>query len=92
MERMKGFAQRGLLARREGQTDGPGLLERLEWNVQQDPELEGYSKVEIFRRHRALVNSHVGYKPGNVQHCFPLIVDKEALDSVVDGTPPSCLT
>ncbi|KAL4906224.1 hypothetical protein BDW74DRAFT_177244 [Aspergillus multicolor] len=90
MERMKGFAQRGLSARREGQTDDPGLLERLEWHVQQDPTLEGCSKAEIWRRHRALMDPHYdGYEPGNVQHCFPRIVDQEALDSVLDGTAPS---
>jgi hypothetical protein len=42
------------------------------------------------RRHRELMKSLYGeYHATLVQHGFPIIVDKEALDSVLEGKPPA---
>lgn len=53
-------------------------------------EIKNVLLIGITRRHRALMESLYGaYTPGFVRHSFPLIVDKEALDSVVEGSAPT---
>ncbi|RHZ57399.1 uncharacterized protein CDV56_105740 [Aspergillus thermomutatus] len=90
LERMKGFARKTLLSARERGRDGEAILNQLEWNVQQNPALDNCSKEEIWRRHRDLMSSLYGeYHPGDVQHGYPIMVDREALDSVLEGTAPS---
>ncbi|PYH81203.1 hypothetical protein BO82DRAFT_96437 [Aspergillus uvarum CBS 121591] len=63
---------------------GEPSLQRLEWNVQEDPVLEKCSLQEIGRRHRDVIRARYGeYSGGHVRHAFPLIVTQEAMDSVL---------
>ncbi|GFF24613.1 hypothetical protein IFM58399_00728 [Aspergillus lentulus] len=90
LSRMKGFAEKNHLSARERGRDGEAILPQLEWNVQQHPALENCSKEEIWRRHRGLMRDLYGeYQPGDIRHGYPIVVDREALESVLRGPAPS---
>ncbi|KAJ5650762.1 uncharacterized protein N7484_004485 [Penicillium longicatenatum] len=95
LERMKAFAKMRLLDSRTENKNGDGefLLGQLEWNVQSDPSLDNSSYEEVWRRHRDLMKSLQGeYCPAFVRQGYPVVVDKEALDSVLEASSPDAWT
>ncbi|KAF4163925.1 hypothetical protein CNMCM6936_000149 [Aspergillus lentulus] len=87
LSRMKGFAEKNLLSARERGRDGEAIFPQLEWNVQQDPALENCSKEGIWRH--VFINLYGEYQPGDIRHGYPIVVDREALESVLRGPAPS---
>lgn len=64
------------------------LFKHLRWN-------SGSDELMIFplRRHRELMKPHCGeYTSSLVRHGYPIVVDKEALDSVLEGPEPDAWT
>ncbi|KAJ5645770.1 hypothetical protein N7490_002142 [Penicillium lividum] len=95
LERMKAFAEKALLNPRTANKNGDGeiLLGQLEWNIQSDPSLDNCSYEEVWRRHRDLMKSLYGeHCPAFIRQGYPVIVDKEALNSVLEATSPDVWT
>ncbi|KAJ5643143.1 uncharacterized protein N7484_005650 [Penicillium longicatenatum] len=95
LERMKAFAEMVLLDPNSENENGDGevLLGQLEWNIQSDPSLDNCSYEEVWRRHRDLMKSLYGeYCPAFVRQGYPIVVDKDALDSVIEAPSPDAWT
>ncbi|KAL9623269.1 MAG: hypothetical protein Q9160_002376 [Pyrenula sp. 1 TL-2023] len=65
------------------------LMDSLDWNIREDPKLDGTSKREIRRIFNEWLDQYADYRDTSPRYEQCIMVDQECVESVLDGAQPS---